>query len=103
MYNLVARVKSSLFLKSKFAYANLWEGQVTLDKLLSGKSAYITKINGQGELRHRLLDMGLIPNTKVKTVKLAPLGDPMEINLRGYDLTIRLDDAKQIEIKEDIL
>lgn len=73
---------------------------MTLDKLKIGKIATITKVNGQGELRLRLLDMGLIPNTKVEVVKFAPLGDPMEIHIRGYELTLRLDDAKQIDIKE---
>lgn len=74
---------------------------MTLDKLKIGKIATITKVNGQGELRLRLLDMGLIPNTKVEVVKFAPLGDPMEIHIRGYELTLRLDDAKQIDIKEN--
>ncbi|HKL74318.1 MAG TPA: ferrous iron transport protein A [Clostridia bacterium] len=73
---------------------------MTLDKLQIGKSGIISKINGQGELHLRLLDMGLIPNTKIEVVKLAPLGDPMEINIRGYALTLRLEDAKQIELKE---
>lgn len=73
---------------------------MTLDKLKIGNTGIITKVNGQGELRLRFLDMGLIPNTKVEVVKFAPLGDPMEIHIRGYELTLRLEDAKQIEIKE---
>jgi Fe2+ transport system protein FeoA len=77
------------------------EDYMTLDKLKIGSSAIITKVNGKGELRLRLLDMGLIPNTKVEVVKFAPLGDPMEIHIRGYELTLRLDDAKQIDIKEN--
>lgn len=72
---------------------------MTLDKLKIGNTGVITKVNGQGELRLRFLDMGLIPNTKVEVVKFAPLGDPMEIHIRGYELTLRLEDAKQIEIK----
>ncbi|NLL56700.1 MAG: ferrous iron transport protein A [Clostridiales bacterium] len=73
---------------------------MTLDKLKIGAFGIITKVNGQGELRLRLLDMGIIPNTKVEVVKLAPLGDPMEIHIRGYELTLRLDEAKQIEVRE---
>jgi Fe2+ transport system protein FeoA len=74
-------------------------GQMTLDKCKIGSQCIITKVNGQGELRLRLLDMGLIPNTKVEVVKFAPLGDPMEIHIRSYELTLRLDDAKQIDVK----
>lgn len=72
-----------------------------LSELKKGKSAIITKVNGEGALRRRLLDMGLTPKTKVMVRKVAPLGDPIEIHLRGYELTIRLDDAKNIEITED--
>lgn len=72
-----------------------------LSELKKGKSAIITKVNGEGALRRRLLDMGLTPKTKVMIRKVAPLGDPIEIHLRGYELTIRLDDAKNIEITED--
>ena len=53
-------------------------------------------------LRCRLLDMGLIPNTRVTVQKIAPMGDPMEIRLRGYELTLRLDDAAQIEILPEV-
>lgn len=73
---------------------------MTLDKLPLGESAIITKVNGQGALRHRLLDMGITPHTKVMIRKVAPMGDPIELYLRGYELTIRLDDAKNIEVKE---
>ncbi len=73
---------------------------VTLDKLEKGKIAIIKAVNGVGEHRHRLLDMGITPNTKVMVRKVAPLGDPIEIFLRGYELTIRIDDAKNIEIEE---
>lgn len=73
---------------------------MTLDKLSLGKSAVITKVNGKGALRHRLLDMGITPHTKVMIRKVAPMGDPIELYLRGYELTIRVDDAKNIEIKE---
>jgi len=71
---------------------------MTLDSLKPGQSAVITAVGGEGALRCRLLDMGLIPKTKVYVRKVAPLGDPIELHLRGYELTIRLDDAKHIEI-----
>lgn len=72
---------------------------MTLDELEIGKSGVITAVNGEGALRRRLLDMGLTPKTKVMVRKVAPMGDPIEIHLRGYELTIRVDDAKDIEIE----
>ena len=71
---------------------------MTLNDLPVGSSARITAVGGEGALRLRLLDMGLIPKTRVQVIKIAPLGDPMEIQLRGYALTIRREDAKRIEI-----
>ncbi len=73
---------------------------MTLDKLGIGKTAVITKVGGEGELRLRFLDMGLIPKTKVAVKKTAPMGDPIELTVRGYELTIRLEDARKIEVKE---
>ncbi len=73
---------------------------MTLDSLKPGQSATITAVGGEGALRCRLLDMGLIPKTRVYVRKVAPLGDPIELHLRGYELTIRLDDAQRIEIDE---
>ena len=70
----------------------------TLRELEAGESALITKIGGEGALRQHFLDMGLIPGTKVKVIKFAPMGDPMEVKLRGYGLTLRLDDAAKIEV-----
>ena len=72
---------------------------MTLDELEIGKSGVITAVNGEGALRRRLLDMGLTPRTKVMVRKVAPMVDPIEIHLRGYELTIRVDDAKDIEIE----
>ncbi len=72
---------------------------MTLDKLQIGKTAKIISVGGEGALRLRLLDMGLIPKTSVKIIKVAPMGDPIELFIRGYSLTIRLDDAKKIEIE----
>lgn len=71
---------------------------MTLDQLKAGESAVITAVGGEGPLRLRLLDMGLIPRTKVKVQKLAPLGDPIQVLLRGYELTIRKDDAAKITV-----
>ena len=70
-----------------------------LSELKIGQSAYIKAVEGDVALRRRLLDMGLTPKTKVTLRKTAPLGDPMELFLRGYDLTLRKDDAKNIEVE----
>ena len=72
---------------------------MTLRQLPIGKSARLLEIKGQGALRQHFLDMGLIPGSEVTLVKLAPMGDPMELLVRGYELTIRLDDAEQIDIE----
>ena len=73
---------------------------MTLDILPIGESAVITAVGGQGGLRRGLLDMGLTPYTKVTVRKAAPMGDPIEITLRGYELTLRVEDARKIEIEE---
>lgn len=73
---------------------------MTLDKLKIGTKGKIKKVNGHGELRRRLLDMGLTPNTEIMVRKVAPMGDPIEIHVRSYELTIRIDDAKNIEVEE---
>jgi ferrous iron transport protein A len=72
---------------------------MTLDKLPLQTPAVITKVGGQGPLRLRLLDMGLIPRTEVVVHKIAPMGDPIEIRLRGYSLTLRLEDARNVEVQ----
>ncbi|MDE7063532.1 MAG: ferrous iron transport protein A [Lachnospiraceae bacterium] len=71
---------------------------MTLDKLPIGREAVITKVGGEGILRCRFLDMGLIPKTRVTVRKVAPMGDPIELEIRGYELTIRKEDAGQIEV-----
>lgn len=73
-----------------------------LKNLSVGKSGIITAVGGDGVLRCHLLDMGLIPHTRVTVVKIAPMGDPMEIRLRGYELTIRMEDAEKIEIQPEV-
>jgi Fe2+ transport system protein FeoA len=73
---------------------------MTLEELPIGHKAVITAVGGEGALRCRLLDMGLIPRTKVEVRKVAPMGDPIEIRVRGYELTIRKEDAGKIEVTE---
>ena len=73
---------------------------MTINDLTAGKSGFIDKVGGEGALRVRLLDMGLTPGTKVSFIKTAPMGDPIQIALRGYELTIRRDDAALITISE---
>lgn len=76
---------------------------MTLDKLKIGQKATITSVGGDGALRCRLLDMGLIPKTAVTLQKVAPMGDPIEILIRGYELTLRKEDAEKIEVRpEDV-
>ena len=74
---------------------------MTLDELSVGHSGVITAVGGEGIRRCRLLDMGLIPHTRVSVSKIAPMGDPMELFLRGYTLTLRKEDAHSITIEED--
>ena len=71
---------------------------MTLDKLPLGQEAVITAVGGEGALRCRLLDMGLIPKTRVRVEKIAPLGDPLELRVRGYSLSLRKEDAGKIEV-----
>lgn len=70
-----------------------------LDSLPIGQEAVITAVGGQGVLRCRLLDMGLIPKTAVRIEKIAPLGDPLELQVRGYTLSLRKEDARNIEVE----
>ena len=73
---------------------------MTLDQLKIGASGTITSVGGDGPLRCRLLDMGLTPRTLVTLRKVAPMGDPIEIHIRGYELTLRVDDARQITVEK---
>ena len=72
---------------------------MTLDKLPIGETAVILAVGGEGDLRCHLLDMGLIPRTEVTVRKVAPLGDPRELYLRGYTMTLRKEDAARIEVR----
>ena len=73
---------------------------MTLNELKIGDSATITAVGGEGALRCRLLDMGLTPRTVVTLRKVAPMGDPIEIHVRGYELTLRVEDARQITVEK---
>ena len=72
---------------------------MTLKELAVGKSAVIAQVGGEGALRQHFLDMGVIPGAEVTLMKLAPMGDPMELRLHGYELTLRLADAEKITVR----
>lgn len=74
---------------------------MTIDDLQIGQTGTISKVGGEGPLRLRFLDMGLIPGTRVLLQKVAPMGDPIQIQVRGYELTIRREDARKIALKEE--
>ena len=74
--------------------------QMKLSELQIGNTATICAVGGSGALRQHFLDMGLIQGTEVTVVKYAPMGDPIELRIHGYELTIRLADAENIEISE---
>ena len=74
---------------------------MTLKDIRIGSSAVVKTVGGEGALRLRFLDMGIIPGTRVAVSKAAPLGDPIQLSLRGYSLTMRLADAEMITVEED--
>lgn len=74
--------------------------QKTLKKLLPGQKAKIVRISGSGPIRRRLLEMGVMPGCEVEMERYAPLGDPMEIKLKGYHLSLRKEEADLVEIEE---
>ena len=74
---------------------------MTLAQIKPGHGGVIATVEGEGALRHHLLDMGLTPGTKVMVRKVAPMGDPMELFLRGYALSLRKDEAAQITMREE--
>ena len=73
--------------------------EITLNNIKAGSSATVTGIALTGPLKRRLIDMGITPGVKIKIKKFAPLGDPIEIELRGYELSIRRSEAKNIFVK----
>lgn len=72
---------------------------MTLKDAKIGSTVTVTKINGQGPLKRRIMDMGITKGVNIRVVKVAPLGDPIEINVRNYELSIRKADAALIEIQ----
>lgn len=74
----------------------------TLKELRPGQSGIILNVCGTGSVKKRLIDMGMTPGVKVSVTKIAPLGDPMEIILRGFSLAVRKEDAKNIMLQEDV-
>ena len=74
-----------------------------LSDLKQGQTGIIRQVGGGGQLRQHFLDMGLIQGTEITYMKAAPMGDPIEIHLRGYELTIRIDDAKKIEVDKEVV
>ena len=72
----------------------------TLKDARVGDTLVVTRVNGEGAVRRRIMDMGITKNVEIFVRKMAPLGDPMELNLRGYELSLRKADAEMIEIEE---
>ena len=75
---------------------------MTLDKIRIGESCTIVKVNGEGRVRRRLFDMGVTPGISVYVRKKAPLGDPIEITIRGYELTLRSIEANLVEVTRNV-
>ena len=71
---------------------------MTLNELAIGQSAVVLDVGGEGALRQHFLDMGVIPGVEITLVKYAPMGDPMELRIHGYELTLRVDDARKIAV-----
>ena len=71
---------------------------MTLNELEVGKTAKVVRINGEGAVKRRIMDMGLVKGTEVTVRKVAPLGDPIELTVRGYELSIRRDEAATIVV-----
>ena len=71
----------------------------TLNEVKVGETVSVTKLNGTGAVKRRIMDMGITKGVEIKVRKVAPLGDPMELNLRGYELSVRKGDAEMIEVE----
>ena len=71
---------------------------MTLDDIAVGKSCTVERLNDTGEIRRRIMDMGITKGTEISVLKIAPLGDPIDISVRGYQLSLRRSDAKNIEV-----
>ena len=75
---------------------------MTLSEIKIGQSARVVKLYGEGAVRRRIMDMGITKGTAIKIRKTAPLGDPIEVTVRGYELTLRKADAEMIEVTTEI-
>ena len=71
----------------------------TLKDIAPGKSATVVRLHGEGAVKRRIMDMGITKGVNVSVRKVAPLGDPMELNVRGYELSVRKADAEMIEVE----
>lgn len=72
---------------------------MTLKELKPGQQGIVASIGTTGQMKRRIMDMGITPGVEIKVVKVAPLGDPIEVNVRGYELSLRKDEAQQIAMK----
>ncbi len=72
---------------------------MTLRELKPGQHAKVTSISTTGTMKRRIMDMGVTPGVQIKVIKMAPLGDPIEVNVRGYELSLRKDEAAQIVVE----
>ena len=72
---------------------------MTLRDLKPGEEGVVSSLGEKGPMRRRIMDMGVTPGVSVRVIKVAPLGDPIEVNVRGYELSLRKDEAQHIEIK----
>ena len=71
----------------------------TLNRLAPGETGIVVRVTGSGAIKRRIIDMGIIPGTRIKVQKLAPLGDPMEIKVKNFNLSLRKSEAAIIELK----
>ena len=72
---------------------------MTLREVPCGQTVKVAKLTGEGPVKRRIMDMGITPGVEILVIKVAPLGDPVEVNVRGYELSLRKEEAQQIEMK----
>ena len=72
---------------------------MTLRELKPGQQGKVTSVGTSGSMKRRIMDMGVTPGVQIKVIKVAPLGDPIEVNVRGYELSLRKDEAAQIQVQ----
>ncbi|MGO3780399.1 MAG: FeoA family protein [Enterococcus viikkiensis] len=98
------RLALSQSLLKKILVKELTEAQqswISLDQLKIGEQGTVVNVHGSGAIKRRLMDMGLTKGTKIKVVKLAPLGDPMELRIRGYELSLRKNESEMIVVAKE--